>query len=116
VTDVTGWGCEELESRSLTQRTRRIARVDLRSLSWLAALRQKSVPTLFGESKKIAELGSSAEAHEERVSLEGGVGAVVFFDGATKRAESGIFLAAVSEQGADGIERFDIDSNFSTMR
>jgi len=59
-------------------------------LGWLAALRQKSVSTLFGESKEIAELGGAAKAYEERVSLEGAVGAVVFFNGATKRAESGI--------------------------
>ncbi|MGA7399726.1 MAG: hypothetical protein WCC99_22360 [Candidatus Sulfotelmatobacter sp.] len=74
--------------------------MELCSLTCLIALRQKSVSTLFGESEEIAELGSSAKADEERVSLEGGVGAVVFFHGATKRSESGIFLATVGEQGA----------------
>ena len=66
----------------------------------LISLGQKIVLTLFCLGQQTGVLRTSAEVHQQRVGLQGGVGAVVFFDGVFQGAEISVFLAAVGKQSA----------------
>jgi hypothetical protein len=80
------------------------------SMRSLVSLRQKSALTVFGGGEQVFELGICSNLYQQRIGLQRGVGTIISLNGFSQQAQSSFWPLTVSQQGASGIQRFDIHS------